>query len=138
MADAFFEFVSLVKKNLGKNGFPANAVSFSLDRMYEEAEKRGFSFNKVRDVFRTEGVDSVLEGDKVVFRMATPPGMSENDFSEMSTLAKNMLERMSPEERSKLMDAVKNMDPAAMESARQQWETMSPEEKRRAMESMKR
>jgi hypothetical protein len=36
------------------------------------------------------------------------------------------------------MDAVKNMDPAAMESARQQWETMSPEEKRRAMESMKR
>lgn len=137
MSDVFGEFLELVKKNLGKNGFPQNAVSFGMDKMYEEADKRGFSFNKVRDALRADGVESELSGDKIVFRVATPPGMDNSEFAEMSRAAHDMLEKMSPEERQKIMEAVKNMDPQMMETARKQWESMSPEEKKRAMDSMR-
>jgi hypothetical protein len=134
----FQEFVLLVKKNLTKNGFPQSAVSFPLERMFEEADKRGFSFNKVRDVLKGENILSELVDDKVVFKaLLEPEDPSQNEFAEMNSMAKELLEKMSPQEREKILDMVKNMDPSAMDAARKQWESMSPEQRKSMMNSMR-
>jgi hypothetical protein len=135
---ALNEFLALVKKNLTKNGFPQNAVSFGVDRMYEEADRRGFSFNKVRDALRTEGIESELVGEKVVFTAAVARDMDPTNFAEMRAMAEEILGGMSSEEREKLMKMAQEMDPSAMEAARKHWESLSPDEQRRAMQEMRR
>jgi hypothetical protein len=132
----FSEFIETVMRNLGKNGFPENAVSFPMERMYEEADKRGFSFNKVRDHLRGRGVESELVNDKVVFRAASQDQSGEPDFGGMRAAAEKLLGKLSPDDREKLMKMVRDMSPDQMEAARKQWESMSPAEKQRVVDDM--
>ncbi len=131
----FDEFFQLTMRNLKKNGFPANAVSFSMDRMYEEADKRGFSFNKVRDHLRQNGIESELVNNKVVFRSVV---MQSNDpeMAEMQSAAQQLLSKLSTEDREKLLKMVRDMSPEQMETAQKQWESMSADEKKRVVQEM--
>ncbi len=132
----FLEFIETVMRNLGKNGFPDSAVSFPMERMYEEADKRGFSFNKVRDHLRGRGVESELVNDKVVFRAAAQEQSGEPDFGGMRVAAEKLLGKLLPEDREKLMKMVRDMSPDQMEAARKQWESMSAAEKQRVVDDM--
>ena len=40
-------FAEVVLKNLSGNGFPMKKVSLPLEKLYEAAENKGISFNKV-------------------------------------------------------------------------------------------
>lgn len=121
--DPIQEFTALVERNLAKNGFPEKRVAFPLERMYEEADRRGFSFNKVRDLLRERGIETELTDERVVF--STRPTMSPDVFA----AAQEMLNKMTPEQMARVQEMISNMDPATQEAMRRQWEAMSDEEK---------
>lgn len=133
----FEKFIEITIRNLHKNGFPNNAVSFSMERMYEEADKRGFSFNKVRDYLKQKEINSELVGDKVVFRSAVDePAEGDPNMADMMSAAEALLAKLSPTEREKIMKMVKDMSPEQTEAAKKQWESMSSEEKAKVVKNM--
>jgi hypothetical protein len=62
------QFVQTVIDNLHKNGFPEHRVAFPLDRMYERADAKGLSFNKVLDALAALGIAHDKTTEKVIFR----------------------------------------------------------------------
>lgn len=129
---AFDDFVELVLKNLNKNGFPEKAVSFPLEKMYETASEKGFSFNKVRDALKLKQIHSEISGDRVIFTQESPEE-DAFDLSKMAEVAQKMFQNMSPEQQAQISQMMQNMDPAEMEKIKQQWEQMPADEKARAV-----
>lgn len=131
MSEATEEFVNLVLKNLEKNGFPAQKVSFPFEKMYEEADRRGFSFNRVRDILRKQGIESELTDTKVVFRSTLNSKQEEtpSEQSRMYQAAQEMFSKMSPEEQQRIFEMMSKLTPAQMDAMKQQWENLSAEEK---------
>jgi hypothetical protein len=133
----FDKFIEITLRNLQKNGFPENAVSFSTERMYEEADKRGFSFNKVRDHLVQQGINSELVGEKVVFRsVILTPNDCDPNMADMMSAAEALLAKLSPTDREKMLKMVRDMTPEQTEVAKKQWESMSSEEKARVVQGM--
>lgn len=142
-------FAQLVLKNLEKNGFPERPVSFPLERMFEEADKRGFSFNKVRDLLKARGIGSELTDDRVVFSKLDESDIEFDGAGPLDAAAalgmdagmleavQTMFSQMSDQERDALINTVRSMDPAALAQMRQHWDGMPPEEKRRVMEEVR-
>ena len=131
-SDPLEAFVELVLSNLKKNGFPANAVAFSQDKLYESASRQGFSFQKVRDRLHDLGVVSELKGDKLVFSQALDEAP---DLQSMASKAQSIFERMDPKEREQLMDYAKSMDPDQLKKMQEMFEQLGPDEKRRLWEN---
>jgi len=133
-SSAFDDFVSLVLKNLSKNGFPEKAVSFPLEKMYETASERGFSFNKVRDALKLKQIHSEISGDRVIF---TQEAVAEDpfDMSKMAEVAQKMFQNMTPEQQAQMSQMIQNMDPAEIEKIKTQWDQMPADEKARAVSS---
>lgn len=130
------DFVNLVLSNLEKNGFPNQTVSFPLEKMYESASKRGFSFNKVREILKQRDIATELTEKRVIFSKVAPPEPFF-DLSDLAANAQQILQQMSPAERAQIEQMMQNMAPADLENIRQQWETLSPEEKARHQEEIK-
>lgn len=151
---AFDDFVALVRRNLERNGFPGNGVSLPLERMYEEADKRGFSFNKVRDALAKEGVATHLTDERVVFEAAAAAepvpgaglsgsssgsgyGFGDDDGdgsvgdADLFATAQEMFARMSPAEREELMRMMNGLDPEEIARMQREFEALPPEEKAR-------
>ena len=119
------DFIALIMNNLTKNGFPEKRVSFDLETMYERAEDRRLSMNKVLDEMKTRGVDHHKKGDKIIFFQVSEPVAPSSDFlaraqemmKEMDqdelaasqALVQERLQSMSPEERAELFEQIKNM-----------------------------
>jgi hypothetical protein len=138
MTTSVQEFTLLVRRNLEKNGFPAKSVSFPLEKLYESAAERGFSFNKVRDELKEAQILSEIEGDRIVFTQESAPDESDGfDMSNMTSMAQQMLAKMSPEQQKQIMDMMQNMKPEQMAQMKEQWEKMPLEEKQKAMKNFK-
>ncbi len=131
-SNEFDTFVDLVLRNLSKNGFPTNAVSFSQDKLYESAARQGFSFNKVRERLREKGVESELKGDKVVFSQA--PTEDAWDMAAMASKAQEILSQMDPAERDRLLDFAKSMQPDERQKMRDMFDGLGSEEKQKLWE----
>ncbi len=136
MVDAIQLFSELVIKNLKKHGFPENSVSFPIDKMYEESDSRGFSFNRVRELLSSQGILSELDGSRVVFTQQLEHAEQPSEADMMSAV-QSMLGNMSAEKRDKLIEMVQSMSPGMVENIRKQWEAMSEEEQSGLMEQVK-
>ncbi len=122
------EFVSLVEKNLEKNGFPANTVTFPLEKMYASASQRGFSFNKVRDLLQQKGVVSEITGERILFSQHLD---SEADLEmfDMQSVMQQILQKMTPEQQAEVASMMQNVPSENIEQMKQQWDLMSATEK---------
>ena len=155
----FDAFLKLVEENLVKNGFPAKSVTFPLDKMFEEADKRGFSFNRVRDELDKKQIFSTLVEDKVLFtatksvanqairqpddlstsatRSQTANTQSDlNDESYLLKLAEQMLGNMSAEQRAAIEETMSKISPKEMAALQEQWQQMSQDEKQKVAHLM--
>ena len=126
------DFIQLLLKNLSKNQFPLKKVSFDLEKLYERAEDRHLSLNRVLDEMKTRGIDHIKKGDKIIFKALLPQAeqeaqngaqgmdfleqakammqnMSEDDLASIQPLVQERLKNMSEEERSTFFDQIKKM-----------------------------
>ena len=102
------EFIQKILETLKTNGFPHKRVSLPTDKMFEAADKRGFSFNKVLEELKTlHNVDAEIGAEKIIF--------SRPNQEDMMKQAQEMMAKMDPEELKKLQDMFMNMSPAEKE-----------------------
>ena len=138
MSTSIQDFTNLVHSNLEKNGFPEKSVSFPLEKMYESASERGFSFNKVRDELKGMEIQSEIVGDRIVFTKQLLPDISADfDTSKMAEMVQQMLAKMCPEQQAQITQMMQSMSPEHMAGMREQWENMPSEEKQKAMRDLK-
>ncbi len=130
------EFMQLVLRNLEKNGFPAQAVSFPLDKMYESASRRGFSFNKIRTLFEEKNIETELTTDHVIFRQQASTEDLPDDPTQMAELARQMLQNMEPEKLAQIQKLMTQLKPEDLSAIQEQWESMSAAEKAQLLGSM--
>lgn len=122
-------FIALIQQNLSKNGFPNKKVSFGLETLYEAADDKGLSLNKVLDVLKERGIDHRKTNEKIIFTplKATTPDfsgmdpdflaraqammahMSEEELEQTRSMVTEQLANMSPEEREQLFAQIKGM-----------------------------
>ena len=95
-------FAEVVLKNLSGNGFPMKKVSLPLEKLYEAAENKGISFNKVLEYLKeNHQIQHDSQGDKIIFSLNVDP--------DMLSQAQEMLSKMSDSERQELMEKAKQM-----------------------------
>lgn len=106
------EFINNILKTLETNGFPNKKVSLPTEKMFEAADKRGFSFNKVIDELKSlHQIECKIGADKIVFAK-----ISENKSpEELMKDAQEMMAKMTPEELQKIQDMFMNMSPEQKE-----------------------
>ena len=123
------DFIALMNKNLAKNGYPDKRVSFGLEALYEAADNKGLSLNKVLDALKEQGVDHKKTNEKIIF-MPTKPAepelgglggdflaraqammqnMSEDELESTRSMVQDQLANMSEEEREALFKQIKGM-----------------------------
>ncbi|CBW27125.1 hypothetical protein BMS_2326 [Halobacteriovorax marinus SJ] len=112
MSQELDKFKEQVLKNLHNHGYPEKSISFPLEKMYEVADNKGLSFNKVLEVLKSEGHESELTVDKVIFFKAqeTEAELDDNFMA-------------------KAQEAMANMSPEQLESIQQMILGMSQEER---------
>ena len=113
-------FLEQIKKNLENNGYPQNKVSFDVEKMYESADNKGFSFNSILDELKTIGIDSNITTDKVIFS----PLEAQLSQDDMFAQAKEMLSKMDPEEIEKIKQMYENMSESEKETMLKQAKDM--------------
>ncbi|MBT3584666.1 MAG: hypothetical protein HN509_07150 [Halobacteriovoraceae bacterium] len=105
------QFIEQIKKNLESNGFPQKRVSFPIEKMYELADSKGHSFNKVLELLREEhAISHELETEKVVFYPVVESPFPDLDPG-MLKQAMEMMKGMSPEQLQEIQDSVAKMSP---------------------------
>ena len=99
-----------ILSNLQRNGFPSKKVSLPTDKLFDAAERRGFSFNKLADQLRLEGIEITIEADRIIFSsISNTPDSSDFELGNLYQKAQEMMAKMSPEERENLMKQYQNM-----------------------------
>lgn len=104
MSQELIDFKDQVLKNLKNHGYPEKKISFPLEKMYEVADNKGLSFNKVLELMKEEGHDSEITVDKVIF---CP--IEEENVEEMFSQARDMMENMSPEQLENIQEMILGM-----------------------------
>jgi hypothetical protein len=104
MSQALVDFKDQVLKNLKNHGYPEKKISFPLEKMYEVADNKGLSFNKVLELLKEEGHASELTVDKVIFYP-----MEEENVEDMFSQARDMMENMSPEQLQSIQEMILGM-----------------------------
>lgn len=110
------EFIDKILNTLKDNGFPDKKVSLPTEKMYEAADNRGLSFNKVLEQMKqTIEIDVDITDEKIFFSSKKPAasansadfaGLNQND---MFKKAQEMLSKMDPAEVQKMQDMILNM-----------------------------
>ncbi|POB14960.1 hypothetical protein [Halobacteriovorax sp. DA5] len=114
------KFIDQIIKNLSANGFPEKKVSLPTEKMYEVADNKGLSLNKVLEELREKKmIDSEIGSEKIVFSMQK----FENQ-QDMYAKAQEMMSQMSPEELQKMQDMIQNMSPEQREQMMEQAKKM--------------
>jgi hypothetical protein len=127
-------FVERVVEQLTKNGFPARAVSFPIDRLYEAAAAKGLSFNKVLDVLAERGIAHEKTPEKVIFSPVASAASSP-DPSAFAGLDPAALAGMSQEQLlAAAQAAMQQMDPEQLAALRAMLEGMTPEQQAEMVE----
>lgn len=142
--DVILEFKNNLMGQLKKNGFPEKAVAFPVDALFEAASKKGFSFNRVRALLETDGVDVEIAETRVIFRSAqsgTPysqeaaaVGASHAGFEQ---IAADLLTKISPEQMQQFKDIVGRLSADERVSLQKEFESMDDGQKRELMLKMK-
>lgn len=100
--------VESIITNLGNNGYPQKRVSFPTEKMYEVADNKGLSFNKVLEHLKAEHkIDNEIQTEKVIFFPVEEAQETSQD--EMMKKAQEMMSQMSPEELSNIQKMFENM-----------------------------
>jgi hypothetical protein len=126
--DALAAFVDHIVEQLAKNGFPERRVSFPLERMYESADAKGLSFNRVLEMLAERGIAHEKTPEKVIFApaMVTP---SIPDAGAFAGFDPAMLGGLSQEDLvAAAQAAMQQMGPEQLEALRAMLEGMTPEE----------
>lgn len=106
MSQTLIDFKDQVLKNLSTHGYPQKKISFPLEKMYEVADNKGLSFNKVLELLKEEGHGSETTVDKVVF---FPLETEEEDVTEMFSQAQDMMENMTPDQLQNIQEMILGM-----------------------------
>lgn len=108
------EFIEKILDTLNKNGFPQKRVSLPTDRMFEAADNRGLSFNRVLEEMKTlHNIDADVGADKIIFSQTI---IKENlNPEDLMKQAQDMMTQMDPEELRKLQETFMNMSPEEKE-----------------------
>ncbi len=125
-------FINSILKNLEANGFPQKKVSFPVEKMYELADNKGLSFNKVLEELKeNEGIESEITVDKVVFTKESADNPFANlDMDELKNMDKDQL-------KSQAQDMMGQMNPEQMKQAQEMFKNMSPEQQQDLMKKAK-
>jgi hypothetical protein len=104
-------FIDTILKNLESNGFPAKKVSLPTEKMYEVADQKGFSLNKVLDVMREENhINIVIEDEKIIFSKTVISAEGFPNLNpDMMKKAQEMMSGIDPEELKKIQDQIESM-----------------------------
>lgn len=109
------EFIEKILQNLKTNGFPAKKVSLPTEKMYEAADNRGLSFNKVLEQMKADHkIEAQVGPDKIIFSQAVEVAPQADGFNfneDMIRQAQEMMKQMDPEELRKLQEQFSNMTP---------------------------
>ena len=124
--DALAAFVDSVVAQLTKNGYPERRVAFAIERMYESANAKGLSFNKVLELLAERGIAHEKTPEKVIFAPAAvldPAAVAFEGFDPA------MLAGMSQEQLlAAAQAAMQQMDPDQLAAVRAMVEGMTPEQ----------
>lgn len=100
------EFIDKIIKTLETNGFPDKKVSLPTEKMYEAADNRGLSFNKVMETMKADhNIESIVESEKIVFSKQDNQQFNEDMFQK----AQEMMANMDPAELQKVQETIMNM-----------------------------
>lgn len=105
------QFIEQIKKNLEANGFPAKKVSLPTEKMYEIADDKGLSLNKVLEQLKSDHlIEAEIGTDKIVFSKAEDMAQGfPNVNPDMMSKVQEMMSQMDPEELKRVQDQVANM-----------------------------
>jgi len=124
------EFIELVLKNLKSNGFPDKKVSFPMEKMYELADDRGLSFNKVREELATNNaIITEIDDEKIVFSQE-----KSSSLGDMAEKMKSMFGNIDLGSMGDIMKQVQNMSPEQRSQIMGMYQNMSEEDKKKIME----
>lgn len=102
------DFAEKILQTLKTNGFPGKKVSLPTEKMYEVADSKGFSFNSVLEVLKTEHqVSAEIGTEKIIFYQEKPAAAM--DPQEMMRQAQEMMAKMDPEELRRIQEMFTNM-----------------------------
>lgn len=102
------DFAEKILQTLKTNGFPGKKVSLPTEKMYEVADSKGFSFNSVLEVLKTEyQVSADIGTEKIIFYQEKPAATM--DPQEMMRQAQEMMAKMDPEELRRIQEMFTNM-----------------------------
>ncbi|OUR99810.1 hypothetical protein A9Q84_01925 [Halobacteriovorax marinus] len=107
MSQILIDFKEQVLKNLANHGYPEKRISFPLEKMYEVADNKGLSFNKVLELLKEEGHDSELAVDKVIFF----PVQAQPSEQDIIAQAQDAMANMSPEQLESIQEMILGMNP---------------------------
>ena len=110
------DFIEKIIENLESNGFPTKRVSLPTEKMFEAADNRGLSFNKVLGEMRDEyQINSIIEGEKIIFSHEYKEDAPRVPKEDLYKQAQDMMSQMTPEELQKMQDTILNMSPEQKE-----------------------
>src|SRR5689334_13013459 len=123
--DALAAFVDRLVAQLTKNGYPERRVAFGIERMYESADAKGLSFNKVLEVLAERGIPHEKTPEKVIFGAPPEPAVAGPfDGIDPSLLAGMSQEQMLAAAQA----AMQQMSPEQLAAVRAMLEGMTPEQ----------
>ena len=106
-------FIDNLLRILEKNCYPEKRVALPLERLYEAAYEKQLNFNKALELLLARGVAHEKTAQKIIFFPQASAQSSEadrpKDFSAMMAQAMEMLNKLTPEQRSELENMVLNM-----------------------------
>jgi hypothetical protein len=126
--DKLVSFVDHLTAQLAKNGYPERRVAFPIERLYESADAKGLSFNKVLEVLAERGIGHEKTPEKVIFS----PAVVASEVTGPDPLAgfdPAMLEGMSQEQLiAAAQAAMQQMNPDQLAALQSMLEGMTPEQ----------
>lgn len=117
------DFIALLIRNLEKHNYPQRKVSFDLVKLYESADQKNLSLNKVLDVIKERGVDHEKTREKIIF---FPVPDTQAEGLDLLDRAKEMMENMGMDEQA-----------AAQAMVEERLKEMSEEERNALFEQIK-
>ena len=134
--DPLERFATSIAENLRKNGFPERKVAFSLEQMYESADRKGLSFNKVLEFLAARGIAHEKTPERVIFML--PPAVASAHADPLGGVDLGALQNLSPEEMmAAATQAAQQMSPEQMQAIQNMVSNMTPEQMQAMMEQAK-
>lgn len=136
-ADPLAAFVDHLLAQLAKNGYPERRVAFPIERMYESADKKGLSFNKVLEVLEERGIAHEKTPEKVIFGVTVLEQVEQPDPTGglFPGFDPAMLQGMSKEQMlAAAQAAMQQMGPDQLAAVRAMVDGMTPEQQAEMIE----